>query len=46
LLKDFCGYITDNHPTKKHIISANEGAAIGIATGYHMATNKIPLVYF
>ena len=45
LLKDICAYITDNTPVKNHIISVNEGNAIAIATGYHMATRKIPLVY-
>ncbi len=25
LLKDFCGYISDNHDPKNHIIAANEG---------------------
>lgn len=28
-----------------HIISTNEGSAIGLAIGYHLATKKIPLVY-
>lgn len=45
LLKNFCAYITDNVPTNKHIISANEGAAVGLAAGHYMATNKIPVVY-
>lgn len=45
LLKDICAYITDNAPKNRHIIAANEGAAIGIAAGYHMATSKIPIVY-
>ncbi|KRX09472.1 hypothetical protein PPERSA_00751 [Pseudocohnilembus persalinus] len=45
LLKDFCGYITDNHPQEKHIIAANEGAAVSLAAGYHLATGKIPVVY-
>jgi len=45
LLKDICAYITDNAPKKNHIIAANEGNAIALAAGYHMATNKIPLVY-
>ncbi len=30
---------------KKHIVSANEGTALGIAAGYNLATNKVPLVY-
>ncbi|MBI9066753.1 MAG: phosphonopyruvate decarboxylase [Salinivirgaceae bacterium] len=45
LLKDICAYITDNAPKKNHIIAANEGNSIALAAGYHMATNKIPLVY-
>jgi phosphonopyruvate decarboxylase len=55
LLKDFCAYITDhcdtnhcdtNHFEKQnHIIAVNEGAAIGLACGYHLATNRTPLVY-
>lgn len=45
LLKDICQYITDNTPKEKHIIAANEGNSVGIAAGYYLATNKIPLVY-
>ena len=30
----------------EHISAANEGAAIGLAVGYYLATKKIPLVYF
>lgn len=45
LLKNICAYITDNAPKEKNIIAANEGAAVGIAAGYHMATGKLPLVY-
>jgi len=44
LLKSFCAYIID-HVAKNHIIAANEGNAVGLAIGYHLATNKIPLVY-
>ena len=45
LLKDFCAYISDHSDPKNHIIAANEGSAIATAVGYHLATNKIPLVY-
>lgn len=45
LLKNICAYITDNAPKEKNIIAANEGAAVGIAAGYHMATGKLSLVY-
>tara|TARA_Y100000589_G_scaffold331879_1_gene387608 strand:- start:5515 stop:6663 length:1149 start_codon:yes stop_codon:yes gene_type:complete len=45
LLKEFCAYIQDNHPIDKHIIAANEGSALALASGYQIATNKIPLIY-
>lgn len=45
LLKNICAYITDNLPAKQNIIAANEGGAMGIAAGYHLATGKIPVVY-
>jgi len=45
LLKDFCAYITDNAEKQNHIIAVNEGAAVGLACGYHLATGRIPLVY-
>ncbi len=45
LLKSFCAYIDEHSPQGKHIIAANEGNAIGIASGYHLSTKKIPVVY-
>lgn len=30
---------------KHHIIAANEGNAVGLAAGYHLATGKLPVVY-
>ncbi|WP_455664374.1 phosphonopyruvate decarboxylase [Phocaeicola sp.] len=45
LLKNLCAYITDHSDRKNHIIAANEGAAVGLAAGYHLATGKIPVVY-
>jgi len=45
LLKDICSYISDNAPKEKHVISANEGGAVALATGYYLATTKLPLVY-
>ena len=45
LLKDICAYITDNTSPERHIIAANEGNAVGLAAGYHLATGKIPVVY-
>lgn len=46
LLKDLCGYITDNIPANNHMIVPNEGCAIGVAAGYHLNTGRIPVVYF
>lgn len=45
LLKDFCAYVDDHGPAGKHIIAANEGNAVAIAAGYHMATGKSAVVY-
>ena len=45
LLKNICAYITDNLPHEQNIIAANEGGAMSIAAGYHLATGKIPVVY-
>lgn len=45
LLKHICAYITDTLPNEQNIIAANEGGAMGIAAGYHLATGKIACVY-
>jgi len=45
LLKDFCSYVADNTSEERNIIAANEGNAIALATGYHLATGKFSLVY-
>ncbi len=44
-LKYLCAYITDNLPKEKNIITANEGNAIGLASGYYLATGKPAAVY-
>lgn len=45
LLKDICSYITDEVSKERHIIATNEGGAVALAIGYHLATGLIPLVY-
>jgi phosphonopyruvate decarboxylase len=45
LLKNVCAYITDNIAREKNIIAANEGGAVGLAAGYHLATGKTGCVY-
>ena len=44
-LKNFTSYITDHVGKQNDIIAANEGACIGLAAGYHLATGKVPFVY-
>lgn len=45
LLKNICAYISDNISSTNNIITANEGGAIALAAGYHLATGKIGCVY-
>jgi phosphonopyruvate decarboxylase len=45
LLKQFCLCVDDNVSEHRHVIAANEGNAVALAAGYHLATGKLPLVY-
>ena len=45
LLKDFCACLTEKVPIGQHVIATNEGSAVGLAIGNHIATKKIPMVY-
>ena len=46
-LKALCDYLmyTYGIDKKHHIIAANEGNCTALAAGYHLATNKVPVVY-
>jgi phosphonopyruvate decarboxylase len=44
-LKQLCSYITDNVPPERNIVTANEGNAIGLASGYYLSTNNPAIVY-
>ena len=46
-LKSLCDYLMDTYEIdpQHHLIAANEGNAVGIAAGYHLATGKVPVVY-
>ncbi|MDF2944226.1 MAG: phosphonopyruvate decarboxylase [Herbinix sp.] len=45
-LKPFCDFITLKHGTgNRHIIAANEGNAVALAAGYHLATGMVGMVY-
>ena len=45
LLKNVCAYITDHFDAAHHVISANEGAAVGLAAGHYLATGRPACVY-
>jgi phosphonopyruvate decarboxylase len=45
LLKDICACITKNALSEKHIITANEGNAVGLASGHYLSTGKPAVVY-
>lgn len=46
-LKPLCNYLMSTYgiDPKHHIIAANEGNAVGLAAGYHLATGRVPVVY-
>ncbi|MCM1082980.1 MAG: phosphonopyruvate decarboxylase [Clostridium sp.] len=46
-LKALCDYLMDRYgiDARHHVITANEGNAVALATGYHFATGKTPVVY-
>lgn len=45
LLKNICAYITDHCDAEHNIITANEGAAVGLAAGHYLATGQPACVY-
>lgn len=46
-LKALCDYLMNTYgiDANHHLIAANEGNAVAIAAGYHLATGKTPVVY-
>ena len=44
-LGDLLSYLTVSTGNVQHIVATSEGEAIGIAAGYHLATNKVPIIY-
>ncbi len=45
LLKSLCACISDEYSDNSHIISTNEGSAIALGIGYHLGSNKVPMIY-
>ncbi|MBO5480400.1 MAG: phosphonopyruvate decarboxylase [Clostridia bacterium] len=45
-LRPLCDYLMQKYCiSDKHVIAANEGNAVALAAGYHLATGKVPVVY-
>lgn len=46
-LKALCNALMHTYgiDPRHHLIAANEGNAVGLAAGYHLATGKVPVVY-
>lgn len=45
LLKPLCAYVSDHVDADHHVIAANEGGAVAIATGHYLATGRPGAVY-
>ena len=45
LLQNLCACIKENSPKERNISAANEGNAVAIASGYHIASGKYGVVY-
>lgn len=45
LLKPLSKYVMDELPRERHVITADEGAAVGMALGHYMRTSTPALVY-
>lgn len=45
LLAPFCGALAEHVTPDRHMVATDEGVAVALAMGWHMATGEIPLVY-
>jgi len=45
LMSDFSKSLHFDFKNKNHLIASNEGSALGMSMGYHLKTNKVPLIY-
>ena len=45
LMSEFSKSLHFDFKDENHIISTNEGSALGICMGYNLATGKVPLIY-
>ena len=44
LLKNFLQYVQDHTAGEQHIITANEGLALALASGYYLQSGKLPTI--
>ena len=44
LMSEFSKSLHFDYDNKNHVIAANEGTALGISMGYHLSSEKIPLI--
>ena len=45
LLAQLCNCVFDRAPRERNVICANEGNAVGVACGWHLATGRAAVVY-
>jgi phosphonopyruvate decarboxylase len=45
LLEAFCAQLWASVPAHRHVIAANEGTAVSLGAGWHLATNSVPCIY-
>lgn len=45
LLKEFCACVSETCNQDSHLITANEGAAVGLSIGYYLGTGNVPMIY-
>ena len=43
-MNEFCNELS-NHKDITNLVAANEGSAVSLGIGYHLATSKIPCIY-
>lgn len=43
-MNEFCNELS-NHKNITNLVAANEGSAVSLGIGYHLATSKIPCIY-
>eukprot|EP00906_Rhabdomonas_costata_P031497 RCo044479 len=45
LLRNFLAFLSDHVPPERHVVAANEGAAVALAAGHYLASGQVGCVY-